>query len=355
MSKQKAIKASSKAADDNENWLSDDQAQAVKTEGLSGDKVEAMASESSSLAKASFLFVILAWLGLGVVYMEFQNQQRALQKNSEALRQQLAEVNQLQAQQKVQLAELVEYNPTNWVVSEVLYMLRIADRKLWLEQDQATALSLLQESNVLLSTLKDPELVKPMQMLMQDLYRVKQVQQTDVKSSVSRMNQLISSVETLPLVLLQQEPRQDNYVSTSALQSVAPEPSQDWQTHWKQSWVSLFDDIVTIRHHEGGVPALMSPDQVWYLKENLRQQLLAAQVALYRMDAQNYRVAVDNLLLWTRRYVDLQAPKGQAMLSALLKLEMVQFSKTAHQTFASIAALESVLRQKTRLSKGGKL
>ena len=103
-----------------------------------------------------------------------QEQSAALDASLGQTADQLELANQrLETQQQVinnlqlQLAEIGGRRPSDWLLAEADYLVRIAGRKLWLEADERSALMMLKEADKRLADLADPSLLPIRQLLVE--------------------------------------------------------------------------------------------------------------------------------------------------------------------------------------------
>jgi uncharacterized protein HemX len=71
---------------------------------------------------------------------------------------------------------------------------------------------------------------------------------------------------------------------------------------------------------EGTDPALLSPPQAFFLRENLKLRLLGARLALLARDETAYRSDVKVAASWLERYFDTRSRAGAAMAVTLKQL-----------------------------------
>ncbi|MFE8730208.1 uroporphyrinogen-III C-methyltransferase, partial [Aeromonas hydrophila] len=87
---------------------------------------------------------------------------------------------------------------------------------------------------------------------------------------------LEDQIELLPLSAVnmpEAKQEQDQAVSTNP---------DEWESNLKKNWVKFTENFITIRRRDGAVEALLSPQQEFFLRENLKTKLLQAQLAVYR-------------------------------------------------------------------------
>ncbi len=268
---------------------------------------------------------------------------------SQQQRQTAAEVAQLESlpEQHRELSErltsLAKRNPNHWQAAEANYLVTMAGRKLWLEQDSLTAAGLLEAADQRIAAMKDPSLLPLRKALARDIAAVKAIKQADIAGAAFTLDEIINNLDTLPLNradaqagLIPQE--QNNELSDSV---------SDWQANLYKTWQALLDDFIVIRTRTTDTAPLLTPEQQWYLVENIRSKLLQAQLALYRGDEVNYRSSLKMAHNWLYQYYDLSSPEVESTLEVLKVMETLKLSPVSLNRFAS----SSLLKQLTELGE----
>ncbi|WP_445395193.1 uroporphyrinogen-III C-methyltransferase [Zobellella sp. An-6] len=191
--------------------------------------------------------------------------------------------------------DLDNKRPNDWMLAEAEYLVRMAGRKMWLEQDVVAAAMMLANADERLAALNDPSLIPIRQALAEDIAGIKSVQKVDREGLVIKLNSIHEQVDKLKLagVIMARAEEPDFTLSGDI---------GDWKENLKKSWASFSDDFVTVRRRDGNVEALLSPQQHWYLSENLKGKLLQAQLAVYREQQEVYDSALAQSRQWLQDY-----------------------------------------------------
>ncbi|PMG42683.1 uroporphyrinogen-III C-methyltransferase [Shewanella sp. 10N.286.52.B9] len=256
------------------------------------------------------------------------------QQNSQAYQQQ-AQLAKSQQQLQQRVATLAQRNPNNWMASEAEYLVRMAARKLALENDPKTAASLLTSADERIEAMKDPTLLPIRRALANDLARTNSIKTTDVAGTIYAIDGILNQLDTLPLNRAKAQAAED-----LAEQNAISDSVDDWQSNLAKTWHSVTDGFITIRKRTTDLEPLLAPDQQWYLVENIRNKLLQAQLALYQHDQVNYRQSVGFARTWIQQYFDLDEDKTQEALRALDALMTVTIEEINQQKFESTRLLQ---------------
>jgi uroporphyrin-3 C-methyltransferase len=192
---------------------------------------------------------------------------------------------------------------SQWRVAEAEYLLRVANHRLTLMADPATALEALKSADERLGATGDPGWSPVRDILAREMTQLTALPRVDLDGISAELAALSSQVEKLPL--------QDEGVSLLApkAESDAPEAQTaeadgfDFQKVLDDFWTG-FKSMMVIRHHDRPISAMLPPEQRYFLLQNLRLKLEAAKAALM---GHNQALYVDNLQSaadWVGRYFE---------------------------------------------------
>ena len=225
--------------------------------------------------------------------------------------------------------------PNDWMLAEAEYLVRMAGRKLWLEQDGQSAAMMLGEADSRLAAVNDPSLAPIRTALTEDIAAIKSVPNVDREGIVIKLNSISNQVDKLHLnaVILAEAQEPDFKVSNSV---------SDWKENLQKSWNSFSENFVTVRRRDGKVDALLSPQQHWYLSENLKGTLLQAQLAVYRDQQEIYDSSLKQASDWLTTYFADDSVR-QFLLEQLKQLEGQQIKVQYPQQFSAQEKLQLLL------------
>src|SRR2546430_13561818 len=197
-----------------------------------------------------------------------------------------------------------------WVLAEIEQVLTIASQQLQLAGNVQVALAALQTADARLARPGRPQFLPLRKVFARDIERLKTAPGLDVPGIAGKLDQLIAGVDSLPLV-----------------QEARPQASAAAQREAEGLWARLNADLlgelkqlVRIENMEGSDPALLSPPQAFFLRENLKLRLLNARLALLARDEAAYRGDVKLASSWLERYCDTRSPAAVAMAGTLKQL-----------------------------------
>ncbi|EGH6989136.1 uroporphyrinogen-III C-methyltransferase [Salmonella enterica subsp. enterica serovar Weltevreden] len=273
--------------------------------------------------------------------LEDANRQQAAQLE-DANRQQAALAKQLdEVQQKV--ATISGSDAKTWLLAQADFLVKLAGRKLWSDQDVTTAAALLKSADASLADMNDPSLITARRAITDDIASLSSVAQIDYDGIILKLNQLSNQIDNLRLA--------DNDTDGSPMDSDSSELSSslsEWRVNLQKSWQNFMDSFITIRRRDDTAVPLLAPNQDVYLRENIRSRLLVAAQAVPRHQEETYRQALDNVSTWVRAYYDTDDAATKAFLEEVDKLSQQNITMDLPETLESQAILEKLMQTRVR-------
>lgn len=260
----------------------------------------------------------------------------------DANRQQAALAKQLdEVQQKV--ATISGSDAKTWLLAQADFLVKLAGRKLWSDQDVTTAAALLKSADASLADMNDPSLIIARRAITDDIASLSSVAQIDYDGIILKLNQLSNQIDNLRLA--------DNDTDDSPMDSDSSELSSslsEWRVNLQKSWQNFMDSFITIRRRDDTAVPLLAPNQDVYLRENIRSRLLVAAQAVPRHQEETYRQALDNVSTWVRAYYDTDDAATKAFLEEVDKLSQQNITMDLPETLESQAILEKLMQTRVR-------
>ena len=196
----------------------------------------------------------------------------------------------------------------DWLLTEAEYLLKLANHRLLLERDVATAIVALQSADERLREVADPGLLKIRQRIAADINDLRAVDQPDLAGLSFTLSSLAGDIPRLPLATPDPQTRQQ--LDAAAAQS-------DKVESWRELPGALWQDLkslVVIRQHDEPIQPLLAPEQRYFLTQNLQLQLEQARLALLNGQTRVYRERLQQARQWVETYFDTeQAPVRQTL------------------------------------------
>lgn len=298
------------------------------------DKQKTAATEKkprSLLAALALVLVLLAlvaiaglsWKGFEFIQqlssLELKLQQSeqaklAFNKELSTLQQQLKTQTQLQQHTSQRLAELPGADTDDWLIAEAEYLLRLANQRLNLEKDLQGALAILTAADGILEETKNPQLDSIRAILANEIVTLRAVPAVDITGAVSRIQAVQEQV-----IQLEWMPRSLPKAATKVETVEDKVELTTWQKFLVKAENGL-NSMVRIKQHDKALPAPLTPDQHYYLQQNMQLMLEQAQVALVRQQADLYLHSINRTQAWLSEFVRSETAQAQALQQTLSEL-----------------------------------
>ena len=109
---------------------------------------------------------------------------------------------ELQKQQQQQMANLRQNQPNDWLLEEAEYLIRVAARSLWLDKNTSTAISLLNDADLRIQELNDPQFLVLRQTIQQDIAKLQLLPTLKTDEVILKLMALDQQIKQLPLAMV---------------------------------------------------------------------------------------------------------------------------------------------------------
>ncbi|OOF44905.1 HemX protein [Rodentibacter rarus] len=209
--------------------------------------------------------------------------------------------------------QAVAQQPNDWLFSEADFLLNNALRKLVLDNDVDTGVSLLKLADETLTKVNNTEAMAVRSAINQDLKQLLSVDSIDQNAVMQRLSLLANSVDELPVLNV-------NFGDDPNSEKLS-DSLDDWQANAEKSAVSFLNHFIRITPKQGAdKKELLAPNQDIYLRENIRLRLQLAIMAVPRQQNDLYKQSLDAVATWVRSYFDTDAEVTQNFLKSIDEL-----------------------------------
>lgn len=224
------------------------------------------------------------------------------------------EIATIKAQVK-QVSELAgAQQPSDWLFSEADFLLNNALRKLVLDNDVDTAISLLKLADETLVKVNNSQANVIRTAINQDLKQLLSLSSVDQNAVMQKLSQLANTVDELQALNV-------NFDETSEKSGKLSDDIADWQQNVEKSATSFLNHFIRISPKQSAdKKELLAPNQDIYLRENIRLRLQLAIMAVPRQQDELYKQSLDAVASWVRSYFDTNAEVTQNFLKSVDEL-----------------------------------
>lgn len=236
------------------------------------------------------------------------------------------------------------------VLAEVEQAINIAQQQLQLAGNVQAALIALQSADGRLADLARPQLLPLRKSIGRDIEKLKALPMADTSSLGLTLENLIDRVDTLPLAFEHSPPKPTrssrNKKTGSKPRIAASAPAVPIQEPGLISvllsdfW-NEFKQVIRVERLDRPDPALLSPSQAVFLRENLRLRLLSARLALLQRDGRVFRDDTLQAGVWMARYFDTADRDVAQRVADLKKMQTVRLSLELPNLNESLATLRN--------------
>ena len=242
-----------------------------------------------------------------------------------------SQINKVSAQANAQ-------QPTDWLFSEADFLLNNALRKLVLDNDVDTAVSLLKLADETLAKVNNSQSAAIRSAINQDLKQLLSVAGVDQNSVMQKLSQLANTVDELPVLDVNFG---DDQNATKLSDSLS-----DWAENAEKSATSFLNHFIRISpKHGADRKELLAPNQDIYLRENIRLRLQLAIMAVPRQQNELYKQSLEAVASWIRSYFDTNAEVTQSFLKSVDELSEVSIYVDVPSQLQSLSMLDKYLNR----------
>ena len=229
--------------------------------------------------------------------------------------------------------------PSDWLIHEAEYLIRIAGRTLWLEHDANAASLLLSNADARLSELQDPAFFPVRELIHQDITTLKSMPNLETDDVILALLAMSKQVDQLPLAVEELEK-----IETDETNSELSNNISDWQANLNKTWQKFLNDFIRVRQKSGNIEPLISPSQQENLKQNLSLKIQLALWATSERKGDIYLQALMDIQQWLTSYFDMENNINKHFLSTLSNLQKKQIDFDYTSELASLKAIRTTIR-----------
>lgn len=240
-----------------------------------------------------------------------------------------------------QLTELSATSRSDWRLAEALYLARLASQRLHTERSVENPLALLEQIDLILRQLADPQLLPVRAAIAEDITALRLANSVDRQGIYLELQALAKHIQALPLIDLAPQttlPISGNVQKGDVREGdIENPPDTVAESFWQQ-----FTSMIRIRRQATPIEPLLQPSEAVVLRRNLQMMLEQAQVALLREEQIIYRQSLSKVQDYLDRFFHYNSTvqRVEKRIIALIELEIVQQLPAINRT---VEVLETLL------------
>ena len=272
---------------------------------------------------------------------EVSHQAQLQRQRAETRMQQLTDEQQSLGHRVSLLSALLGRSEQGWGLSEVEYLLRIANQRLLLQTDVKTAKLALLSADARLRELADPHYFGVREQIAAELEALEAVPTVDTDGIYASLQAWQKRIDELQVAGTDYRPADASGAAQPQARAVT-----DWTEVPALIWASL-TELFRLREHEQPIEPMLPPERDYFLRENLRLQLASAQLAVLREAPGPYRGALETARGWVIAHFASDSADAAALVAQLEELAALNIRPEVPDISASLR----VLRQQMQLSQ----
>jgi len=298
-------------------------AQRLQANDTQTDALRAQADQAASSVQA-----------LNTQIIQFQGKLTDAQAQSQALQQQYQDL---------------ASNRDDWTLAEVEQILSSASQQLQLTGNVQLALFALQSADTRLAATTGPQIVTIRKAIAQDMEKLRATPSTDLTGLAIKLDTAIDQIDSLPLAgeapIAQPTAHADTPRDTASIAAATGQPY--WKV-WLQQLAGgigqQLSSLVTVRRIDNADAMLASPDQGYFVRENVKLRLLSARLSLLSRSEPSLKSDLHAADTALGRYFDQSSGKVKAVRTLLQQVDQASLAVTVPDLNASLAAVHQFKR-----------
>lgn len=284
-----------------------------------------------------------------------QDTVKELQAKVGALDGQVGETRDKQAALEQVYQDLMR-NRDDWEIAEIQQLLTNAGQQLQLTGNVQVALAALQSADARLARTDKPQYNLLRRALARDIARMKAVPDTDLTGAAIKLDEAINQIDALPLLSSERmlerteaEDRKDaNRGAAKGARDAAAPAAGGIGAWFGRVWGFMREEmaqVIRIRKVEDTEALLLSGDQGWFLRENVKLRLLNARLALLSRNEPVFRNDLSAAQAMIGRYFDTRSRRVQTVLTLLKQAQAGAVTVQLPTMAESLGALRALKKE----------
>jgi uroporphyrin-3 C-methyltransferase/uroporphyrinogen III methyltransferase/synthase len=277
-----------------------------------------------------------------------QDQARDLQSRSAVLESKLTEALGQQAQLERMYRDLAA-DGIDAVLADVENSVAIASQQLLVSGNVQGALAALQEADVRLRRINQPQALGLRRLIARDLDRLRALPAIDIVGMALRLDSVAGGIDQLPLLagLSAPAPERRAAAAGDGDDKAGGFSFERLASTGRRGWEALLGELSTlfrVNRVDADDALLLAPEQRYFVRENLRLTLLSARLALLARAEPVFRSDLERAVGWLETYYERQS---RAVANAIATLRQLQSARIAQElpslgdTLAAVRAARS--------------
>lgn len=230
----------------------------------------------------------------------------------------------------------------DWLIADAEYLLSIASQRLHLTGDVATTREALLAADERLRESGDAAVFKVREELAKEIAALDKVQVPDIVGIYSTLQMLAGQVDNLA-VLLPYAGKEINKPRVEHEQSEVAHNLLD-------SALVELEGLITIRHSEQPVRSILTPEQAYFIKEQLKVKLEMVKIALVQQNEALYKANLADGRRWAKENFTMDT-EGAGFVAQMDKLSAMSIRSQMPDISKSLKLLRDITKLRLETDK----
>ncbi|SAL48407.1 fused uroporphyrinogen-III synthase HemD/membrane protein HemX [Caballeronia telluris] len=240
-------------------------------------------------------------------------------------------------------------NRDDWTIAEVGQILSSASQQLQLTGNVQLALFALQSADTRLAAATGPQIVAIRKAIAQDIDKLNATPSTDLTGLAIKLDTAIGQVDNLPLA--GEAPIERASAKAAAPGDSASIAAATGQPRWKVLWQQFvsgvgqqLSSLVSVRRIDNADAMLTSPDQGYFVRENVKLRLLSARLSLLSRSEPTLKSDLRAADAALGRYFDPSSKKVASVRDLVKQVDQASLAVAVPNLNDSLAAVHQFKR-----------
>jgi len=242
--------------------------------------------------------------------------------------------------QRTQIEELMQSMSRSRdenLVLDIESSLRLAQQQADMTGNAEPLVAALQTAQLRIKRSTQPRLAPLARGIEKDLQRLQAFGGLDLPGLLLRLDEAVGMIDGLPISGLNVQ-----VTSAPAVPASAVETPGDWLGQWGVRVLNEFKSLVRVRRVDTPEAMLMSPEQGYFLKENLKLKLLNARLGVLSHQYPAARKDLGSVFQSVKRFADPEHSKSTQLLQLLEQLQQMLSTTELPRLDASMVAVNTL-------------
>ena len=269
------------------------------------------------------------------IAQQSQKAEKRQSKDIEKVQRGLSNIQLRLNNQGKRLAELGSTTRSDWLLAETAYLARLANQRLQTERSTKNPLALLENVDVILKQLDDPELLPLRGAVAIDVTALRMAGEVDAAGLYLELNALAESIDQLVIL----KPTAEAAVVTNQPQAALEQPKLQGLI---TGFVDGVSQLIRVTQRDQPIELLLQANEEAIVRHNLRLMLEQAQSAVMREEQAIYSKSLGKAQRWLAQYFQLN-PNAEVLQQRLGSLSEQEIIQQLPDINGSLQAIETLI------------